>query len=146
MGLSDSFKSKKEIFEIGTPAYNQRLIDVWKKSIKGDEKSWVLFENGTCVILLEPEKDLAKQAKEILSKWGRVQTGSPSAGFGIITLDSGDGYAVSCHHPEIFTLVLKEEGLDEDFKIGIEGRSNRDCDAEELKVIHIEDKRAIQTS
>ena len=146
MGLSDSFKEKKEIFEIGTPTYNQRLIDVWKKSIKGDEKSWVLFENGTCVILLEPEKDLAKQAKEILSKWGRVQIGTPSADFDIITLDSGDGYAVSCHHPEIFTLILKEEGLDEDFKIGIEGRSNRDCDAEELNVIHIEDKRAIQTS
>ncbi len=146
MGLSDFFKNKKETFEIGTPAYSQKLIDVWKKSIKGDEKSWVLFENGTCVILLEPEKDLAKQAKEILSKWGRVQIGTPSADFDIITLDSGDGYAVSCHHPEIFTLVLKEEGLDEDFKIGIEGRSNRDCDAEELNVIHIEDKRAIQTS
>ena len=105
----------------------------------------MLFENGTCVILLEPEKDLAKQAKEILSKWGKVQIGTPSADFGIITLDSGDGYAVSCHHPEIFTLILKEQGLDEDFKIGIEGRSHRDCDAEELKVIHIEDKRTIET-
>ncbi|HGH0035448.1 TPA: hypothetical protein ACJKFB_000164 [Neisseria meningitidis] len=116
MGSSDSFKEKKEI-----------------------------FENGTCVILLEPEKDLAKQAKEMLSKWGKVQIGTPSADFGIITLDSGDGYAVSCHHPEIFTLILKEEGLDEDFKIGIEGRSHRDCDAEEPKVIHIEDKRTIET-
>lgn len=145
MGPSDSFKEKKEIFEIGTPAYRQKLIDVWKKSINGNEKSWVLFENGTCVILLEPEKDLEKQAKEILSKWGKVQIGTPSADFGIITLDSGDGYAVSCHHPEIFTLILKEEGLDEDFKIGIEGRSHCDCDAEEPKVIHIEDKRTIET-
>lgn len=46
MGPSDSFKEKKEIFEIGTPAYRQKLIDVWKKSINGNEKSWVLFENG----------------------------------------------------------------------------------------------------
>ncbi|MGN5421542.1 hypothetical protein ACSVH3_09455, partial [Neisseria meningitidis] len=82
MGSSDSFKEKKEIFEIGTPAYRQKLIDVWKKSINGNEKSWVLFENGTCVILLEPEKDLAKQAKEMLSKWGKVQIGTPSADFG----------------------------------------------------------------
>ena len=69
MGPSDSFKEKKEIFEIGTPTYRQKLIDVWKKSINGNEKSWVRFENGTCVILREPEKDLAKQAKDILSKF-----------------------------------------------------------------------------
>ncbi|WP_454905785.1 hypothetical protein [Aggregatibacter sp.] len=56
-------------------------------------------------------------------------------------MDNGEGYAVSSHHPEIFTLVLKQDGLDEDFKIGLEGRSNRNYDAEELNVIHIEDKR-----
>ena len=39
MGPSDSFKEKKEIFEIGTPTYRQKLIDVWKKSINGNEKS-----------------------------------------------------------------------------------------------------------
>lgn len=140
MGFLDFFK-KKEIVEIGTSSYNKKLIDVWKDSINGDDKSWVLFENGTIVILLEPEEDLAKQAKELLSEWGKVQVATPSADFSVIHLDNGEGYAVSCHHPEIFTLVLKQDGLDEDFKIGIEGRSNRNYDAEELNVIHIEDKR-----
>lgn len=101
----------------------------------------MLFENGTCVILLEPEEDLAKQAKKLLSEWGKVQVATSSADFGVIHLDNGKGYAVSCHHPEIFTLVLKQDGLDEDFKIGIEGRSNRNYDAEGLNIIHIEDKR-----
>ena len=62
------FFNKKEIVGIGASSYNEKLIDVWKDSINGDEKSWVLFENGTCVILLEPEEDLAKQAKELLGK------------------------------------------------------------------------------
>ncbi len=135
------FFNKKEIVGIGASSYNEKLIDVWKDSINGDEKSWVLFENGTCVILLEPEEDLAKQAKELLRKWGKVQVATPSADFDVIHLDNGKGYAVSCHHPGIFTLVLKQDRLDEDFKIGIEGRSNRNYDAEELNVIHVKDKR-----
>ena len=38
MGFLDFFK-KKEIVGIGTSSYNKKLIDVWKDSINGDEKS-----------------------------------------------------------------------------------------------------------
>ena len=72
MGFLDFFR-KKEIVGIGTSSYNKKLIDVWKDSINGNKKSWVLFENGTCVILLEPEEDLAKQAKKLLSEWGKFK-------------------------------------------------------------------------
>jgi len=34
------------------------LIKAWRDTINGPNKSWVLFENGTCVILMEPEADL----------------------------------------------------------------------------------------
>ena len=33
------------------------LVRIWKDVIRGREKSWVLFENGTCVILMEPNGD-----------------------------------------------------------------------------------------
>ena len=32
-------------------------IDVWRRIIADPEKSWVLFDNGTCVILVEPVED-----------------------------------------------------------------------------------------
>lgn len=42
------------------------LAEVWRQIIIGDHKSWVLFANGTCVILMEPADDLASQATAIL--------------------------------------------------------------------------------
>jgi hypothetical protein len=33
------------------------LIAAWRANIKGLGKSWVLFENGTCVIFKEPGPD-----------------------------------------------------------------------------------------
>lgn len=56
----------------------QTLVDIWREIIVGDEKSWVLFENGTCVILMEPGADLAAQATQIIREWGPVHAGSPS--------------------------------------------------------------------
>ncbi|GAB3965995.1 hypothetical protein GCM10029978_030120 [Actinoallomurus acanthiterrae] len=48
------------------------LVETWRRIIIGDHKSWVLFANGTCVILMEPEEDLAAQATEILREYGPV--------------------------------------------------------------------------
>ena len=33
------------------------LIAAWRANINGPGESWVLFENGTCVILMEPGSD-----------------------------------------------------------------------------------------
>ena len=52
------------------------LIETWRQIIVGGQKSWVLFENGTCVILMNPEADLRRQATELLKEWGPVQ-GAP---------------------------------------------------------------------
>lgn len=41
------------------------LIGAWRDCIRGADKSWVLFAQGTCVILTQPEPDLAAQAREI---------------------------------------------------------------------------------
>lgn len=48
------------------------LVAAWRAIIVGAGKSWVLFEYGTCVILMEPAEDLAEQATALLREWGPV--------------------------------------------------------------------------
>jgi len=119
------------------------LVDAWRRIIKGDHKSWVLFEHGTCVILMEPEQDLAAQARAIMAEWGPVHAGTPAGDFGVIHLQDGSGWAVYGHHPDMLTYVSRDElGPDPaEVAIGLHGRSKRDEDARTLSVVHVEDKR-----
>ena len=119
------------------------FIDTWRKIIVGDDKSWVLFANGTCVVLMEPEDDLESQAIELMKEWGPVHAGSPAGDFNTVTLPDNLGWVATCHHNDILTLVLRDEleGEPEDVMVGLYGRSKRDQDAHDLQVIHIEDKR-----
>ncbi|MFF5258514.1 hypothetical protein ACFY4C_06180 [Actinomadura viridis] len=121
----------------------EEIVAVWRAVILGDEKSWVMFRNGTCVILMEPEDDLAAQATGILREYGPAVGGTPSGDFGVIDLDDAPGWVVYGHHADVLTYVAPEE-VDEDaddVKIGLLGRSRRALDGEELDVVHVEDKR-----
>ncbi|MEN8215562.1 MAG: hypothetical protein ABFS56_04150 [Pseudomonadota bacterium] len=122
---------------------NDQLVAQWRNIIVGDDKSWVLFENGTCVILMEPETDLSAQAVELMKEWGPVHAGTSAGDFSTITLEDDSGWVVTSHHNDILTYVAPEEGGDEptDLSVGLLGRSKRNQDAESLAVIHIEDKR-----
>jgi hypothetical protein len=121
-----------------TPA----LVEVWRRIIVGDRKSWVLFEHGTCVILISPEQDLAGQALEIMKEWGPVHAGTPAGDFSVIELAHDPGWIVTGHHPDMLTYVSPEEIRDaSEVLIGLLGRSKRRQDADELQIIHIEDNR-----
>ena len=127
------------------------LVDTWRQIIVGDEKSWVLFEHGTCVVLVDPADDLAAQAVAILREHGPVRAGSPSADFGTVPLESVPGWVVTSHHPDILTYVSPDDVGEDDITqdddntplaVGLTGRADRDRDAHDLTVIHVEDKRA----
>lgn len=122
---------------------SRELIETWRKIIAGKEKSWVLFENGTIVILMKSEDDLEKQAISLMKEFGKVLAGTPAGDFSVTNLSNDEGYAVTCHHPDILTYVSSSEteGTTQDWIIGLLGRSKRDTDARELKIIHIEDNR-----
>lgn len=119
------------------------LVEAWRAIINGPGKSWALFENGTCVILMEPEADLAAQATAILREYGPVHAGTSFGDFSTITLEDGGGWVVTCHHNDILTFVGPEEaGPDAaDVVVGLLGRCKRGQDAEQLRVLHVEDKR-----
>lgn len=130
--------------QLSLPLKPTVLIDAVRKTIQGAEKSWVLFEKGTIVILMEPQDDLIAQASDLLKQWGPVHAGSPSGDFAICTLHNGLGWTILCHHPDILTFVGKEEVAPgtPDLPIGLLGHNRRDADAAELRVIHVEDRRS----
>lgn len=123
------------------------LIETWRRIIIGEYKSWALFSNGTCVILMQPEADVRRQAVEMMKTYGPVHAGGPAGDFSVITLDEDPGWVVTSHHPDILTYVSPDEVAEQsnDLVIGLLGRSKRDLDASELMVIHVEDNRGVIT-
>ncbi len=124
---------------------NNDLVNIWRQIIIGDDKSWVLFDSGTCVILMEPGDDLAAQAITLMKEWGPVHAGCSAGDFSTITLDNETGWLVTSHHNEILTYVSPEEVGDDpsDLSVGLLGRSKRGKDADSSTVIHVEDKRKV---
>jgi hypothetical protein len=120
------------------------LVEVWRSIITGDQKSRVLFSNGTCVILTEPEEDLAAQAIALMKEWGPVHAGSSAGDFGTIKLSNFAGWAVTSHHDDILTYVGPDEveaSECDDMVVGLVGRAKRDQDARQLVVIHLNESR-----
>jgi hypothetical protein len=119
------------------------LIQTWSTLLGDTRDCWVVFEHGTCVVLVQPEADIHAQAVALLRQWGPVHAGSPAGDFSVVRLDDVPGVVVTCHHRDILTYV--EEDSDAragDFAVGLLGRSRRDDDARALNVIHVEDRRS----
>lgn len=117
------------------------IVNLWRSIIVGDDKAWVLFEHGTCVILRAPHTNLQAQAVNLLKQWP-VQVGTDSADFNVIELAQAPGWVVTCHHPDILTYVGPDELSSDDTSdllIGLLGRAKRDQDATELVTIHVEE-------
>ena len=113
------------------------------REIVVSEASWVLFEGGTCVFLIDCDGDLATAATELLREVGPVEIGSSQADFAVMEFDGEVGWGVTFDHPDLLTLVLPREisAQPSELMIGLLGRTKRGDDAEQLKIAHIEDRR-----
>ncbi|MET9338496.1 hypothetical protein [Nonomuraea sp. NPDC003804] len=121
---------------------HESVIAIWRRLLH-PATSWVLFANGTCVILTEPADDLAEQATELLREYGPVRPGTPAGDFITVDLDDAPGWAVTGHHPDILTYVAEDElEARDDLTVGLFGRGKRGQDGHELAIAHIEDRRA----
>lgn len=120
----------------------EMLTDVWRRLLADPHKSWVLFEHGTCVVLMAPDGESAEQATEILREFGPVHAGSSAGDFGVIDLEDAEGWVVTGHHHDVLTYVGPDEAVDpSEIAVGLLGRSKRHRDGTELQVVHVEDKR-----
>ncbi|GHI70179.1 hypothetical protein Snoj_40970 [Streptomyces nojiriensis] len=118
------------------------LMDVWQRLLADPHKSWVLFEHGTCVVLMAPDGELAEQATAILREFGPVHAGSSAGDFGVIDLEDAEGWVVTGHHNDVLTYVGPDEAVDQsEITVGLFGRSKRHRDGTELHVVHVEDRR-----
>ena len=119
-------------------------VKVYEEIIVTEDASWVIFENGTCVVFKNPDPklDLKEEAIKLLKEWGPVVPGTSAGDFNITTLTQHPGWIVTCHHPDIINYVsptdFDEKQLVGEVNIGLFGRSMRDTDAKSLKVIHVQ--------
>ena len=113
---------------------------MWRSIIVGPGKSWVLFRQGTCVIITVPTADIRSEATNLLREWGPVHEGTPAGDFGVTHLDDDPGWVVTCHHPDILTYVSPKNvaRAAKDIEIGLLGRARRNQDSAELEIAHIE--------
>jgi hypothetical protein len=120
------------------------LVNIWRHVMTDDATSWVLFRNGTCVVLPDPgpDADLANLATELLRAYGPTPVEKPGD-FGVISRHPEPGWLVWCHQGDISTYVDPSEVREgtSDLDVGKWGRSKRDWDAHELEVTHVEDRR-----
>ena len=120
---------------------SQPIVDTWRK-IVGNQKSWVVFKHGTCVVVADPKGDLAARAIEILKKWGPAHAGSTGGGLNVNQVTECPGWLVTGEHPDVMNYVGPEEGGNNlGLQIGLTGRMKRDKDSKQLEVVHVEDKR-----
>lgn len=122
-----------------TTVDTETLIDAWRRLLTGSGKSWVLFEHGTCVVLEHPAADLTEQAVGILREFGPVHVATSAGDFRVLELNTGEGWLVTSHHPDVVTFVPRDDPEDPShLAVGILGRSRRDRDGTELRAVHVE--------
>lgn len=121
-------------------------VAAWKALLDAQPaRSYAVFEHGTVVIFSEPigdANDVAARAAELLGAWGPVHVGTPAGDFSTITLKDHPGWAVTCHHGDVLTWVGPHEAAPDPeddglLGVGLLGRSKRDQDAAERKVVHV---------
>lgn len=116
------------------------VVQIYKKVITDPAMNWVVFKNGTCVMLLNPEKELHTQAIKILKEHGPAVAGTPSGDFEVTKIPEINGWVVTGDYPGIMVYVSEEEGKKKnDVETGLVGRNKRERDAKELEIVHIED-------
>ncbi len=119
------------------------LIEAWRATLAGLDKSWVLFENGTCIVFTEAVSDLTAQAKAVLRDFGQTDEGPDNSDFAAaIPLDDGRGWLVAGRHSDVITLVSRDEVAPaaSDATIGRIGRAKRAKDKDQLRVLHVEER------
>lgn len=120
---------------IKMPQSSEEFISIYKKIIDPKFINWVVFSNGTCVIIYHSSKDLEAEAKEVLQKYGQVHPGTPTGDFTAMKADGG--WIVTGDQPGILNYVSKDEGENmEDYEIGLIGRDKKEQDSKELEIIY----------
>ena len=129
----------------------QELIKYTQLAINPKYENWILFENGTSIIIEDTSdsKEIKTQGLEKMKKFGPVRAGGSAGDFNVITLKETEGWLVSGHGYGMYTYVhpkeLPEDNPD-DYVIGLYGRSKRNLDGLHFKILCISSNGQITTN
>jgi hypothetical protein len=119
-----------------------KLIHHVKLAINPKFENWVLFSNGTYIIVEdETIQDIRDHCEKTMKEFGPVYVGSPAGDFFVTHLNKTVGWVVGGHAYGMYTYVSPDELLSEfganptDLEIGIFGRTKRENDAKECRII-----------
>lgn len=123
----------------------EQIVEIWRKIIQNTPerqgKPWVVFRHGTCVILMEgasSKEDATTKATQIITEYGPVYPGTPTADFNVTENSAAQGIIVTCWHNDVLSFVGKDEGGDNMLVNALLGRSKRDQDGRSPEVLHVE--------
>ncbi len=137
---STESKEKSGSIHAATKMTDKEVITHVKAAINPKFKSWVLFSNGTYIILDDTVTGKKETALALMKEYGPVYAGGAACDFGVQSLSNTKGWAVSGQYEAMYTYVHPSE-LDQqepsDVEVGLWGRAKRDKDGKELKIIHI---------
>ena len=118
------------------------LIEQVKLAINPTFKNWILFKNGTYIIMEDTSdvNEIEKEGIEKMKEFGPVHAGSSAGDFGITTLTETEGWVVSGHGYGMYTYVHPSElelKNPKDHEVGFFGRNKRDLDGSSFEIICI---------
>ena len=123
----------------------EQIVETWRKIIQNTPercgKPWIVFKNGTCVILMEAvasKEDATSQATKIISEYGPVYIGTPAADFNVMSNPAVDGMIVTGWHKDVLNYVGSQEGGENVLQRALLGRHKRDQDGRAPEVFHVE--------
>ena len=123
---------------------SSKLISHIKLAINPQFSHWVLFANGTYIIVEDTSvTDDAIYCTKIMREYGPVYAGSPAGDFFVTHLTKTEGWVVGGHYNGMYTYVNPEElkGTNKknptDTDIGLFGRNKREIDGKDCKIIYI---------
>jgi hypothetical protein len=117
------------------------IVQTWQRLLQFDRRPWVVFENGTCVVLEEPAEDVEARARAILANWQPSGTETAPSEMHVVAPYEMPGCVVRAHDPHVLAYIGFTEcgGPDTStHQIGMLGRAKIEQDARALKIIHVE--------
>ncbi len=144
--LLSKLKFKKTVPMKDYTLSEEELIRHIKLAINPQFENWILFKNGTYIIIenTADSKEIERQGIEKMKKFGTIEYGGAGGDFSIIDLNRTQGWVVSGHGYGMYTYVHPSELVDEnpqELEIGLYGRKKRGKDGYAPKVIYIASKK-----
>jgi hypothetical protein len=134
-GCNPKNNSKNKIMD------SDKLIECVTKAINPKFKTWVLFSNGTYIIIEDSTiTDKKKYALDQIHEFGPVFAGSPAGDIEVIKLNLVDGWSVGGHGYGMYTYVHPSEvevKNPEDIDVGLVGREKRDKDSKDTTIVYV---------